>query len=122
MASLVVFVLDCIDMCPDILRSWEEAGAPGVTILESIGLGQLRAAVRDDLPLVPSLRVLFERQELHHRTIFTVIDDEETLNRVIAATEKVVGDFTKPHSGLLFVVPVSRVIGLKTYSPPDKED
>jgi len=40
------------------------------------------------------------------------VEDDATLERVIAATERIVGDLNEPHTGLLFVVPVSRVLGL----------
>ncbi|OQY36187.1 MAG: hypothetical protein B6243_03790 [Anaerolineaceae bacterium 4572_5.2] len=113
MTHLLVFVLDNLEQCPDILDAWKEAGAPGVTILESAGLEHLRNAMRDDLPLLPSLRDLLAGRELHHRTLFTVIEDETTLERVIAVTERIIGDFTRHHTGLLFVVPVVRVLGLE---------
>ena len=123
MAHLVVLVLDCAACCPDVLQAWENAGAPGVTILESTGLGRLRRGteMRDDLPLVPSLLDLLGADEKHHRTLFAVIDDDEIVERVIQAAERIVGDFSEPHSGLLFVVPVSRVIGLKKHYPKTKE-
>jgi nitrogen regulatory protein PII len=113
MAHLVVYVLDRIEQCGDILEIWDQAGAPGITILESTGLQRLRRATRDDLPLLPSLRNLLASQELHHRTLFTVIEDEETVQRVIEATKTCVVDFNRPHTGLLFVVPVSQVYGLE---------
>ena len=118
MAQMVVFVLDCLDCFEEVLQAWEKAGAPGVTILDSMGVGRLKgAALRDDLPPVPSLRDLLSAGDLHHRTLFSVVDDDSVLERVIQATERVVGDFSSPHSGLLFVVPVSRVIGLKRTQP-----
>jgi nitrogen regulatory protein P-II 1 len=116
MSHLLIFVLNNLEQYPVILDAWEEAGAPGITILESTGVGHIRSAVRDDLPLMPSLRDLLASQEMHHRTLFTVIKDEKTLDKVIEATERVIGDFTRHHTGLLFVVPVSRVLGL------DKEE
>ena len=112
MAHLVVFVMDRVEQCFDILETWEKAGASGITILESTGLQRLRRTMRDDLPLLPSLRNLLTTQELHHRTIFTVIENEETVQRLVEATQRCVGDFSEPHSGLLFVVPVSQVYGL----------
>jgi nitrogen regulatory protein P-II 1 len=69
--------------------------------------------MRDDLPLLPSLRDLLASEELHHRTLFTVVGDELALERVITATERVVGDLSRHHTGLLFVVPVTRVLGLE---------
>ncbi len=112
MAHLVVFVLDNLDQCLDVLEALEASGASCITILESTCLRRLRGILRDDLPLMPSLRDLLASQELHHRTLFTVVEDEATVERVIAATKQVVGDFTRHHTGLLFVVPVSRVLGL----------
>ncbi len=113
MAHVLVLVLENLRLCQDVLRAWEEAGAPGATILESIGMAHLRGVLRDDLPLMPSLRDVLSSRELHHRTLFTVIEDETTLERVIQATEGVVGDFSQPHTGLLFVVPVTFSLGLK---------
>jgi len=112
MAQLLVCVLDNLELCPTVLDAWETAGAPGVTILESTGLARVRRAVRDDLPLMPSLRDLLASQESHHRTLFTVLEDEALLERIIAVTERIVGDFDRAYTGLLFVVPVSRVLGL----------
>ena len=113
MAHLVVFVLDNPEQCPDILDAWEKAGAPGVTILESTGLRRLQGVVRDDLPLIPSISDLLTSQESHHRTLFSVIEDEQTLQQVIDATKRIIGDFNRHHTGFLFVVPVTRVFGLE---------
>lgn len=120
MVHLVIFVLDNLEQCSAILDAWEEAGAPGMTILESTGLRRLRGAMRDDLPLLPSLQDLLASRELRNRTLFTVIEDEATLERVIAATERIIGDFTRPHTGLLFAVPVTRVVGLKKLGPKEQ--
>ena len=114
MTHLLVYVLDNIDQYPAILEAWELAGVPGATILDSTGLGQLRErSIRDDLPLMPSLASLLPSQEVNHRTLFTVIEDEAVLERVIAATKTVIGDFTRHHTGLLFVVPVLIALGLE---------
>ncbi|MBC7226135.1 MAG: hypothetical protein H5T61_02755 [Thermoflexales bacterium] len=113
MAYLVVLVLDNPDQCPDVLRAWDEAGVPGATILESTGLGRMQKAIWDDLPLVPSVRDLLGVCELHHRTIFTVVQDEEAVDRVVAATQEITGDLNTHHTGILFVVPVVRVLGLE---------
>ena len=39
MSYLVVFVLDSLDLFQDVLDAWENAGAKGITILESTGIG-----------------------------------------------------------------------------------
>jgi nitrogen regulatory protein PII len=113
MAYLVVLVLDDPDLCRDVLDAWEAAGAPGVTILDSSGLGRVRqAGIRDDVPLMPSLSDLFRRQEDHHRTLFSVVKDQSQVEAIAQATQAVVGELDRGHTGLLFVVPVSQVYGL----------
>ena len=76
MSYLVVFVLDDPDRCQNVLDAWEAAGAKGITILESTGIGRVRrVGVRDDLPLMPSLSDLFKSAETHNRTLFSVVSD-----------------------------------------------
>lgn len=113
MANLLVFVLDCIEQCPNVLDAWEEAGVTGVTIVESTGMARVRSTIRDDMPLMPSLRDLLSGREEHHRTLFSVVEDDQALERAIAATEEVVGDLSRENTGILFVVPVTRVMGLR---------
>jgi nitrogen regulatory protein PII len=113
MSYLVVFVLDDPERCRDILDAWEVAGAPGVTILDSSGLGRVRrAGIRDDVPLMPSLSDLFRRQEDHHRTLFSVVKDQSQVDAIAQATQAVIGELDRGHTGLLFVIPVSQVFGL----------
>jgi nitrogen regulatory protein PII len=113
MAHLVVLVLDDPDRCRDVLDAWEAAGAPGVTILDSSGLGRMRrASIRDDIPLMPSLSLLFRRQEDHHCTLFSIVKDQSQVESIAQATQAIIGAFDRGHTGLLFVVPVSQVYGL----------
>lgn len=112
---LVVCVLSAIDKCPDVLDAWEATGVAGITILESTGMGQLRRdrIMRDDLPLMPSLMNLFRGREVRHRTFFSLVQDEEMVDRLVAATEAVIGNLTQPDNGIMFVLPVSRAYGLR---------
>jgi nitrogen regulatory protein P-II 1 len=119
MAHLLVLVLDNLEQCPHVLDAWEGAGVTGVTILESTGLNRVRQGIRDDFPLMPSLRSLLAGRETHHRTLFSVVEDEAVLERAIEATQRVIGDLSQPYTGLLFVVPVSQVLGLKRNDAPD---
>jgi nitrogen regulatory protein PII len=113
MAYWVVLVLDDPDRTRDVLDAWEAAGAPGVTILDSSGLGRVRrAGIRDDVPLMPSLSDLFRRQEDHHRTLFSVVKEQSQVDAIAEATQAVIGELDRGHTGLLFVIPVSQVYGL----------
>jgi len=113
MAYLVVLVVDDIDDCPAILDAWEAAGVLGVTVLSSTGLGRIRrAGLRDDIPLMPSLHNLLEREEVNHRTLLSVIDSQELVDKMIAIAQQIIGNLEDPHTGFLFVVPVIQAYGL----------
>ena len=115
MSYLVVFVLDSSDLCQDVLDTWENAGAKGITILESTGIGRVRkAGLRDDLPLMPSLSDLFKSNETHNRTLFSVVDDLDTAHALVKAAQDTVGGIEKPNSGLLFIAPLLEVYGLNS--------
>lgn len=113
MEYLVVLIVDDIDDCPAILDAWEAAGVLGITILSSTGLGHIRkAGLRDDMPLMPSLQDLFESEEVNHRTLLSVVDSQELVDKMVLIAQKVIGSLEDPHTGFLFVVPVIQSYGL----------
>jgi len=115
MSYLVVFVLDDADLCQDVLDAWEEAGAKGITILESTGIGRVRqAGIRSDLPLMPSLSDLFKSAETHNRTLFSVVTDLDAAHALVEAAQDKVGGLERPNSGLLFIAPLIEIYGLNT--------
>jgi nitrogen regulatory protein P-II 1 len=112
MSYLVFLVVDNPDYCEDILEGWEAAGVTGVTILESSGLGRLRRhGMREDLSIMPSLQDLLAMDEVHHRTLLSVVDEQKQVDRMVAIAQQVIGDLEQAHTGFLFVVPVVEVHG-----------
>jgi nitrogen regulatory protein PII len=113
MSYLVVLIVDDPDNCPQILEAWEELGVTGVTILESTGLGRLRrAGMLDDMPLMPSLRDILGSREVPHRTLFSVVDDQDKVDRMVASAQAIIGNLDNPQTGFLFVVPGVQAYGL----------
>ena len=112
MHSLLVLVLDNPELLRDLLQAWQDAGVPGATVLESTGLCRVQDMFgRDDMPLLPSLHEFIGKEQASHRTIFTVLDDDTLVDKIVAATERVTGDLSQPHTGVLFIMPVTRMIG-----------
>ncbi len=110
---LVVLIVDNPDQCPDILHAWEGAGVSGVTILNSSGLGRIRrGGLREDMPLFPSLSEILEGEEIQHRTLLSVVEDEAMVDEMIRLAQDIIGNLNQPHTGFLFVVPVLRAYGL----------
>jgi hypothetical protein len=61
---------------------------------------------------MPSIDSLLKGREEHHRTLFTVVEDEAQVDRIIEATLAITGNLDEPNSGALFVLPVTRAVGL----------
>jgi hypothetical protein len=55
-------------------------------------------------------------QEAASRTVFSVVPDDFDVDRLVQSAEAVIGSLDDDHSGILFVVPVSRVVGLQDRS------
>ncbi len=126
MAYLIVLIIDDPDDCPAILEGWEAIGIGGITILESSGLGRFRrAGMLDNLPLMPSMRDLFEKGETHHRTLLSVVEDQEKVDQMVTTAKRIIGDLETGHTGFLFVVPVVQAHGLgkrRWNGPSDNAD
>ena len=113
--KMILFVLNDPAKVQDLLTAWEQAGVSGATVFFSTGMGRIHqsAALRDDLPLMPSLSDFFASNTELGRTLFTIVKDDQTVRQVIAATRSVVGDLDQPNTGLLVVLPVEQTEGLE---------
>lgn len=110
---LLVCVLDDSEKLNALLESWTQAGVAGITVLESTGVQRVRQrASRQDLPMFMGFSRLLRTDEYSHNTLFAVVPDRETVQRVVVATEAVTGDLSQPHTGILFVLPVAAAWGL----------
>lgn len=110
MYSMVIFILNDPDYSHDVLNAWEDVGVVGVTMLDSSGLGHVRNAIHDDIPLMPSLSDIFKKSEAQHRTFFSVVEDDQ-IEAIVKATENVIGSLEEPNTGFLFSIPVGKVFG-----------
>jgi hypothetical protein len=119
MIYMIFFVLHNPDLSEEVYSAWEQSGIRGATILPSVGLDRLRqrAGLREDFPLMPGLADLFSRDEIRNQTLVTVVEGEELVDKVVEATQKVVGDLNLPNTGILAVLPVARAYGLERIDP-----
>ena len=114
MLTMLVVILHEVEYLPQLLGAWREIGVSGVTILESMGGFQAEAlATRGGLG---GFLTLFDSTKSGQRTLFSLIDDPDLLERAIAEADRVVKGFDRPHSGILFTIPLDRSLGLKKWS------
>jgi hypothetical protein len=117
---IVLYVSKDVEQADDMLKLWTEAGAPGVTILESYGLQQLKG-IMDDVGVQPSLTKLMQSRERHHRTIFSAVKDQETVDRIVKVSTEFAGDWSRADVGVLLIWPLAQAFGLdKNFSDKDE--
>lgn len=114
MYRMVMLVMDELEKVSEVMTAWQEAGVSGITVWESRGIGRMHTntGLRDDIPIIPSLSSLLRTREEEHRTIFTLVDSEEMVDRLIEVTETITGGLDGPNKGILFVMPVTRAVGI----------
>ncbi|HLC01685.1 MAG TPA: hypothetical protein VJK02_01485 [Anaerolineales bacterium] len=115
MPQLVSLVIHDCGKCDELVHAWVEAGVTGLTMLDSSGLSQhvSRHDLSDDIPLFPSIRRLLKETEYNSRTIFSIVGDDFDLDGLLAVTERIIGRLSEPETGILFVTPITRVVGLR---------
>jgi CBS domain-containing protein len=117
--TLLVIILQNIDLLSDLLSAWRRVGVPGSTILISAGGHEaIRAERRSGLG---SLLNIFDQDKGTQRTILSIIDDSDILEVAIAEADRIVKGFDTPQSGILFTLPVGQVLGLQKWGKPHQE-
>jgi hypothetical protein len=98
-----------------VLAAWRTVGVHRATILFSMGIGQAtqKGGLRDDNPLIPSLDDFYEIPASLGRTIFAVARGDDIVQKVLEATQSIIGDLNQPKTGILFVTPITQAYGLE---------
>ncbi len=103
-------ILNKTEKLNDVLEAYVKVGIKGATVVDSQGMGS--ALSESNLPMFGGfLRTVLDNNRPFNKVIFSVVKDEEVLNDAIAAVEGILGDMSKPGVGLMFVMPVDRVVG-----------
>jgi nitrogen regulatory protein P-II 1 len=103
-------VLNALDYLDDILAGFVREGISGATILDSQGMGS--AIVSSDnrnIPLFGSLQMLLGDRHPYSKTIFTVLEDEEMVEKAVSVVQGVVEDISSNGVGFMFTVPIGKV-------------
>lgn len=120
--KLVILITAQIEDGLDIAQAWQEAGAPGVTIVRSHGLHTLQRELRSgsvELPRIivsmgAAMAAILDNVEARNEMILSLVEDG-LVEALVAAANQVLGDLTQPNHGILFVVPVDLAIGVRRH-------
>lgn len=103
-------VLNEVDYLDAILEKFVEVGVKGATVLDSQGMaGAMMHSKNGSLPLFGSLRTLMAGARPFNKTIFTVLESEELVEKTTRAVQDVLADLPPDGLGFMFSVPLGRV-------------
>ncbi|MBN1834770.1 MAG: P-II family nitrogen regulator [Spirochaetales bacterium] len=108
--KLVVFVLNREELLDQVLEAFVEAQVPGATVLDTEGMGRL---LTYEVPLFAGFKEYMKGNKPYNKTIFSVVDREEQVQKLEDLLERVCGDLSQPGSGILFTLPVDYAKGLR---------
>jgi nitrogen regulatory protein PII len=118
MSKLVLLITTRTEVGHEIGEAWQQAGAAGVTFVEGYGLHRLQQASQS-MEVLPGMMSLFEilrQQEQHNIIMLSVVDNDSLVDRIVEATEDVVGSLMEPNNGIIFVLDVERTVGVRNNS------
>ncbi len=117
---LLVAVINSDAHVRKILEGFTAVDVGGATVIDSRGMGQMLAA---DIPVVASIARLLGGSPVPEssKTIFSVINTVETLERAKKIVLGAVGDMAQKGVGIMFVVPVTEAFGLTERQEPSAE-
>lgn len=111
--NALFIVLNDLTYLDEILEEFVELKVRGATIIESQGMA---SAILHSEGLNFLMQGLFKGstadEQKYSKTIFTVIPDQEQLDRTVKAVRKIVERSKKQTVGFMFSVPVSGVFPL----------
>ena len=106
MKFLIIIVEE--DLLQDVLTGMVEVGITGATILNSVGMGR---ALAFDVPIFAGFKMEIGDEKRYNKTIFAVIENETVVDELVNILKEIDIDFDKPQTGIMFTVPIDRVVG-----------
>lgn len=122
--KMIILITSDLESGLQVANRWQDAGAPGVTIIKSIGLYSLQQKIKRDNMEIPlhmassmasmMAYVLGEMQHTNHVLLSVV--PKELIPSLMDKARAVMGDLLEPNHGVAFVVPLDEAIGVRSHS------
>ncbi|MFP4697458.1 MAG: P-II family nitrogen regulator [Eubacteriales bacterium] len=104
-------VLNETEYLSEILYKMKQLGIRGATVIDSMGATSVNKGIYN-IPVIGGFMKSIDRDSKINKTIFSVIEREKQVDRVMEHIEKILGgDMKKPNKGIMFVLPVSHFRG-----------
>ncbi len=119
--KLVILITSNTENGIEVARRWQAAGAPGVTLIKSIGLYSLQQIINEQNVEVPlhggrsmnSMMARMLRTMEHTNHVILSVMPKAQVPAMLEEARAVMGDMTQPRHGVAFVLPLDEAIGVR---------
>jgi hypothetical protein len=117
MSKVVILITTRVHEAHALGDAWQAAGAPGVTFLEGYGIQSLREASKrvEVLPGMMSMLEMLRQHDENNMIVFSVIPDDAVVDKLVQATERILGSLEQPDNGVMFTLDVDRMFGIRNH-------
>jgi nitrogen regulatory protein P-II 1 len=99
-----------LDYVDDILAGFVDVGVSGATILDSQGMASaIVNSDKENVPIFGYLKSLLQDAKPYNKTIFTVLESEELVEKAVAVVQKITGHASSSSVGFMFTVPIGKI-------------
>lgn len=110
---VLFIVLNEVSKLDEVLERFMQVGVRGATVLDSQGMGgAMMHGSNKSIPFFGSLRTLMDNARPYNKTIFTVLDSEEMVEKTVEAVRDVCEGQDPVGLGFMFSVPIGKVYGM----------
>lgn len=109
--QLLILILKNVEIIEDLLKKLAENDIKGCTILDGHGMGESLANM-EDIPLFGALRTMMSTQANNPSKVLLMAVKDDQIIPTTMLIKSVVGDLSKPNTGIMLSVPVYYCEGL----------
>lgn len=121
--KLIILITSNIESGLEVANRWQEAGAPGITIIKSVGLYSLQQKIQKGTMEVPlhmassmlSMMAYMLGEMEHTNHVLLSVVPKELIPKLLGEAKNVMGDLLEPNNGVAFVVPLDEAIGVRLH-------
>jgi hypothetical protein len=115
MPKLIVLITPQLEAGYEIAEEWQSHGAPGVTLIDGYGLFRLQEATKKSevLPGMLSMLEIVRSRQNNNIILLSVVENLTVVDELIETADRMLGGLPEPDNGIVFVLDVDKVVGLR---------
>ena len=112
--QVLFVVLNEVDYLNDILEGFVDVGVTGATVIDSQGMASVIVNnSNQSVPLFGYLKKILEDSLPYNKTIFTVLQSDDLVEKAVAVVQDIVDEINSPNVGFMFTIPIGQTYPMK---------